>query len=373
MEKISPDIEQWLLQDSQVVSKWRQLARLLDLDDCLLECQKWAEGRRRRRGCLEKDNMEMMLRAWKNKYPESYNILNLKSILLAEGLYDMWMWINIITQDNTGPCSVMSSPTPSPTPSSPWSRYLYSPTNRYLYSPTNRNLPLSSPPPYTEYDYAHSLSSGGSRSPSQLSEHKSNPNTTPIPFPSTPRTTNNSSMLYKPDLIQLSSPRHWIRQSNEERSRHLSFESAGCDMSAMSDKWDSLEIIEHKNDDLSANEELGENTQQSETSIDRSLETGEQSSKFDSKNLLKFKPSKEKYETTERIYRKNDKDVINSVNKMDADLQVNTKVMKTEQRKKQKEKNMKKVKFVNDDENEYENQFDSILSMIQQAVEDLNV
>jgi len=157
MEKISPDIEQWLLQDSQVVSKWRQLARLLDLDDCLLECQKWAEGRRRRRGCLEKDNMEMMLRAWKNKYPESYNILNLKSILLAEGLYDMWMWINIITQDNTGPSSVMSSPTPSPTPSSPWSRYLYSPTHRYLYSPTNRNLTLSSPPPYTEYDYAHSL------------------------------------------------------------------------------------------------------------------------------------------------------------------------------------------------------------------------
>ena len=273
------------------------------------------------------------------------------------------MWINIITQDNTGPCSVMSSPTPSPTPSSPWSRYLYSPTNRYL--------PLSSPPPYTEYDYAHSLSSGGSRSPSQLSEHKSNPNTTSIPFPSTPRTTNNSSMLYKPDLIQMSSPRHWIRQSNEERSRHLYSESVGCDMSAMSDKWDSLEIIEHKNDDLSANEELGENTQQSETSIDRSLETGEQGSKFDSKNLSKFKPSKEKYETTERIYRKNDKDVINSVNKMDADLQVNTKVMKTEQRK--KEKNMKKVKFVNDDENEYENQFDSILSMIQQAVEDLNV
>jgi len=144
-------------------------------------------------------------------------------------------------------------------------------------------------------------------------------------------------------------------------------------MSAMSDKWDSLEIIEHKNDDLSANEELGENTQQSETSIDRSLETGEQSSKFDSKNLSKFKPSKEKYETTERIYRKNDKDVINSVNKMDADLQVNTKVMKTEQRKKQKEKNIKKVKFVNDDENDYEKQFDSILSMIQQAVEDLNV
>jgi len=365
MEKISPDIEQWLLQDSQVVSKWRQLARLLDLNDGLLECQKWAEGRRRRRGCLEKDNMEMMLRAWKNKYPESYNILNLKSILLAEGLYDMWMWINIITQDNTGPCSVMSSPTPSPTPSSPWSRY--------LYSPTHRNFSLSSPPPYTEYDYAHSLSSGGSRSPSQLSEHKSNPNTTPIPFPSTPSTTNNSSMLYKPDLIQLSSPRHWIRQSNEERSRHLSVESAGCDMSAMSDKWDSLEIIEHKNDYLSANEELGENTQQSETSIDRSLETGEQSSKFDSKNLSKFKPSKEKYETTERIYRKNDKDVINSVNKMDADLQVNTKVMKTEQRKKEKEKNIKKVKFVNDDENEYEKQFDSILSMIQQAVEDLNV
>jgi len=144
-------------------------------------------------------------------------------------------------------------------------------------------------------------------------------------------------------------------------------------MSAMSDKWDSLEIIEHKNDDLFANEELSENTKHSETSIDLSLETRGQSSKFDSKNISKLKPSKEKYETTEKIYRKNDKDVINSVNKMDADLQVNTEVMKTEQRKKQKEKIMKKVKFVNDDENEYEKQFDSILSMIQQAVEDLNV
>ena len=68
------------------MSKWRQLARLLDLNDCLLECQKGAAGRRRRRGCLEKDNMEVMLKAWKNKYPESYNILNLKSILLAEVL-----------------------------------------------------------------------------------------------------------------------------------------------------------------------------------------------------------------------------------------------------------------------------------------------
>jgi len=362
MEEISPDIEQWLLQDSQVVSRWRQLARLLDLDDCLLECQKWEERRGRRRRWNEKDNMEMMLRGWRKKSPESYNILNLKSILLAEGLYDMWMWLNIITQDTTRPRSVMSSPTPSPTPSSPWSRY--------LYSPSHRNCSVSSPPPYTESDYAHSLSSGGSRSPSQLSEHKSNTNTTPISFSSTPTTTttSNTSILCRPDLIQLSSPRHWSRQSYEETSRHLAFESAGCDMSAMSDKWESLEIIEHENNDLCANEELGENTKHDEINNYCSAVTGDQSSKFNSKNISNFKTRKEKCETNERYYIKNDKDVIDSVNRMNTELQVNTEVPTRRQ-----ENKMKKVKFVKDDEFEYEKQFDSILSMIQQAVAELNV
>ena len=134
-------------------------------------------------------------------------------------------------------------------------------------------------------------------------------------------------------------------------------------MSAMSDKWESLEIIEHENNDLCANEELGENTKHYCSAV-----TGDRSSKFNSKNISNFKTREEKCETNERYYIKNDKDVIDSVNRMNTELQVNTEVPTRRQ-----ENKMKKVKFVKDDEFEYEKQFDSILSMIQQAVAELNV
>jgi len=343
MEEISPDIEQWLLQDTQVVNKWSLLARHIDLDGHLLHCQDMGDvGRKQRRGSRERNNLEMMLRAWKNKSPESYNIHTLKTILLAEGLYDMWMWINIITQSNTRSLSSMSSLTPSPTPSSTWSRYLYS----------TQNMLHTSPTPYTESDYAYSLSSGESRPSSQLSDYKANTSTSTT-----------SPILYRPDLIKLSSPRHWIRLNNEERSRHVSSESTGCDLSVLSDKWDSLEIIEDKNKYLSANEELGENTKHAVTSIDHSSMTEEQSSSLDSQNLKKFG-------TTDKFCGKNDRDVIDRVNKMNTELQYKT-MMKADKRKEQGESKKKKVKFENSDE--YEKQFDFILGMIEEAVENLNV
>merc|ERR1712106_1155319 len=176
-----PGIEQWLLLDSQVVSRWRSLARTLGLGDCLQDCQAWGQGRRRRRGWRERDNLEMVLQAWKNDNPHSYNIHTLKNILLAEGLSDMWIWINIITQDSNRPHSVMSSPAASQTPTSPWSRYLYSPSCK---SP----ISFISGSPYPGSEYSHSLSSGGSRPTSQMSDYKANlvptPQTSSLSSPS---------------------------------------------------------------------------------------------------------------------------------------------------------------------------------------------
>eukprot|EP00091_Calanus_sinicus_P012639 TRINITY_DN28338_c0_g1_i1.p1 TRINITY_DN28338_c0_g1~~TRINITY_DN28338_c0_g1_i1.p1 ORF type:complete len:248 (+),score=52.99 TRINITY_DN28338_c0_g1_i1:143-886(+) len=231
MEQISPDIEQWLLQDTQVVSRWRNLARHLGLAECLLETEPQVEAMRSRRGWMEKDKLQMLLRTWKKKNPESYNIHTLKSILLAEGLSDMWMWMNIITKDSKRPhYSRIASPSSSPAPSSPWSRYLYSPTPGLPYSFTSQST-------YPESDYSHSLGSHGSRPASQQSDYNSS---SPSPYPlftsSSPNllsTTSPStpSSLYRPNLIQLSSPRLWIRQKNEDRARHASFEFDVSDIS----------------------------------------------------------------------------------------------------------------------------------------------
>ena len=67
-----------------MVSRWRNLARHLGLTECLLETEFVGGARRRRRGWREKDKLQMLLRTWKKKNPDSYNIHTLKSILLAE-------------------------------------------------------------------------------------------------------------------------------------------------------------------------------------------------------------------------------------------------------------------------------------------------
>ena len=94
-----------------------------------------------------------------------------------QGLTEMWMWINIITQDITyrehKRKSSMTNLTP---PNSPWSRHLYSstlPTSASSYSQSSYS-PLSSSPTL-------------SRPCSQLSESSlsrlSSPSTCPTSFP----------------------------------------------------------------------------------------------------------------------------------------------------------------------------------------------
>merc|ERR1712106_544741 len=358
-----PGIEQWLLLDSQVVSRWRSLARTLGLDDCLQDYQAWGQGSRRRRGWRERDHLEMVLKAWKNNNPDSYNIQKLKSILLAEGLSDMWMWINIITQDSNRSHSVMSSPAASPIPPSPWSRYLYSPSCKSSISFTSES-------PYPGSEYSHSLSSGGSRPTSQMSYSKANSaqtaRTSSLSSPSYPTT---PSMLSRPDLIQLSSPRLWMRQRGEGRARQASTESASCTMSSVSDEWESLEIIEDKDnvDNCSATE----NTEHAGSGAFRAV-TEDQSPLFHSKNATKHKSCREKYGNAKTFVRNTDKDVINRVSKMDEELLMDikhTKVINIDQ----PEKCIKKVKFYDQNENFYEEQFDDIQGMIEQSVQDLNV
>ena len=63
-----------------------------------------------------------------------------------------------------------------------------------------------------------------------------------------------------------------MRQMAEDRARDASSSPDAWDMSATSDKWDSLEIIEHKNNPtvnyLSANEENDDETKHAVTDDD---------------------------------------------------------------------------------------------------------
>ena len=189
------------------------------------------------------------------------------------------------------------------------------------------------------------------------------PQTSPPSYPTTP------SMLSRLDLIQLSSPRLWMRQSGEGRARHASTESASCTMSSVSDEWDSLEIIEDKDnvDDCSDNEK----TEHAGNGAFRAV-TAEQGPLFHSKNATKHKSSREKYGNTKTFVKNTDKDVINRVNMMDEELLIDikhTKVINIDQ----SEKCNKTVKFYDQQENLYEKQFDDILVMIKQSVQELNV
>jgi hypothetical protein len=175
-------------------------------------------------------------------------------------------------------------------------------------------------------------------------------------------------MLHRPELIQLSSPRLWMRQKYEGRARHASSESECWDMSATSDKWDSLEIIEHKNNPsvnyLPDNEQHEDQTKNAK-SEDDSPKMADQCSK-----LLNI----EKSEHVERFVKNTDQDVINRVNKMNEELLVETgpdnSIIKIDKNKKP-ERKRNRVKFFQEDP--CEKQFDFLLGMIQQSVNDLNM
>ena len=99
MYEITADIVQWLLldekvrlikvklnktQNSQVVGKWRSLAWRLGLVEFIVGIDCGRGGGRRRRGLREKDKLETLLRMWKEKKPDTYNVRMLKTVLAAE-------------------------------------------------------------------------------------------------------------------------------------------------------------------------------------------------------------------------------------------------------------------------------------------------
>ena len=73
----------------QVVRKWRSLAWRLGLSEYILDIECYRGGpvsgvSRRRRGSREKDKMELLLKIWRERRPQSYNVGVLKSVLSAE-------------------------------------------------------------------------------------------------------------------------------------------------------------------------------------------------------------------------------------------------------------------------------------------------
>ncbi len=51
-----------------------------------------------RRGYSDPACLLQLLRLRKERKPETFTVRTLKSLLAAEGLHDMWMWINMMTQ-----------------------------------------------------------------------------------------------------------------------------------------------------------------------------------------------------------------------------------------------------------------------------------
>jgi len=175
---ISPDIEQWLLMDEKVVRKWRSLAIRLGLSDYILDIDCWRGGAsaasgtsRRRRGSREKDKMELFMKVWRETKPELYTVTHLKALLSAEGLSDMWMWINIITNKaSSGSSPVSPGPRPGLSSSRGWSRHLYT-------GETGSSVSHSS---YADSDYSLPHSPASTRPSSQVSYYTSSCPTTPL-------------------------------------------------------------------------------------------------------------------------------------------------------------------------------------------------
>lgn len=98
MHCITPDIEQWLLADtearftsdllktynvdgigfSQVVSRWKNIARLLDLAEDFQDIESQSCDVNAR------DRFAMLLTMWKERNPVTYNVRMLETVLARE-------------------------------------------------------------------------------------------------------------------------------------------------------------------------------------------------------------------------------------------------------------------------------------------------
>merc|ERR1719376_1607786 len=182
----------------------------------------------------------MIIKLWQELSPETFTIRCCKNILAAEGLHHMLLWLNLMTQNSTATTQTRIQH------SSPWSGYLYNqplPRTSRAHSYTsdyysNTTTPEPSRPSSRQSDQDYSQYSRPSSqqrdnfyyktSPSQTNSCPSTPQnyrrnidifpssvTKPGAIPPAssyqPKATTPSntiySLLYKPDLIKLSSPR----------------------------------------------------------------------------------------------------------------------------------------------------------------------
>lgn len=153
--------------------RWRSLARRLGLGHALADLCTPTLGSRRclatrvttenvficRRGRGDPECLQRLLVLWQRQSSETYTVRTLKSLLAAEGLHDMWMWINMMTQESPLKSEVAmamynrlpASPSTTTSPTSPWSAHLYS---RRPNSPYSAFFQPNSSPSSTFNDYS---------------------------------------------------------------------------------------------------------------------------------------------------------------------------------------------------------------------------
>jgi len=229
---LTPDLVEWLLADKKVCQRWKNLARRLQLGDHIPVIE--------RRHRSDSGQLRKVIRLWQELFPDTFTVRGCKNVLAAEGLHHMWLWLNLMTQ-NTGITE------PGIQHSSPWSGYLYNqplPRTSRAHSYTsdyysNTTTPDPSRPSSRQSDQDYSQYSRPSSQQSDNFMYKTAPSNQTSSCPSTPQNHRRSidvfpgcvtkpgaippaksfhpqaaapsntiySLLYKPDLIKLSSPR----------------------------------------------------------------------------------------------------------------------------------------------------------------------
>jgi len=144
---ITPDLVQWIITDEKVASRWRSIAFRIGLAKFIPELDVGRRGSTHRGARrADKHRLQSLFSVWEKLLPEKYNLHTLKAILAAEGLQDMWMWVNMMTQNSPVVQQVSDliyrNIPPSPASSkmsthSPTSGYLYSPIPGGKYTPDN--------------------------------------------------------------------------------------------------------------------------------------------------------------------------------------------------------------------------------------------
>jgi len=204
--KISEDLIQWLLADKKVSEGWRNLAMRLQLHEVIAVIMI----------SPERNKLKCLFEMWRQIRPESYNVETLKQILSQEGFTDMYNWVNLMTitpgvrqKTNTTDSpfrrnqfasksfSLQNRGKPRQIRSSPFSDFLYSPSPTYetISSPYSSYFENQSAFTHSATDDSGiSLTSPGTVSPVCKVSQNQDENKTVY------------NVLYKPDLIKLSSP-----------------------------------------------------------------------------------------------------------------------------------------------------------------------